>query len=748
MKKKWYAVFSALLLATAIPFVLAGCDSGDSEEDSAPDYLYVTNGTLVAVDKAKCPTNVTIPDGITAINANAFSYCEKLEGVVIPDGVTSIGASAFFGCTSLKSVSIPSSVTNIGDLAFSGYTNLTIYYMGTKAQWENISKGLQAIPSGTTIQCNDGSFESTGSDDSIDNGGTDGQQPSSSDSITDDVLKPTHKLDETSLYRLGETDWGGDFDDIGVLTDFGGTGSYLYYPGALNLNSDTAQLSATIRVSEASSKMGLGFIVVDDDGTVVSYALATTASSVRYFGGTKSPDKENGYAWKDGATLELTTGDDPKPKLLTPKTPYTFKAILSEGKITFTILDSSGNVAATQNEEWSAWLNDSGTVYLALGAISGNTYKIAYSDINVIINDGQCTIDSIKNSDGSEIPSYLIVEGRRVTGYRGNVPANIIIPEGITEIKSYAFSKCLSLISVKIPDSVTDIGGAAFSGCNNLERVTLPDTVTSIGWSAFSECNNLASITIPCNVKNVESYTFSNCTSLVSVEIGKGVTSIENNAFAQCSSLKNVIIPEGMMSIGWGAFQGCNNLTNVTIPDTVTRIEQQAFSDCTNLASVAIHGSVQSIESYTFSNCTSLVNVEIGRGVTSIGDSAFEQCSSLKNVTIPESVTDIGWFAFRGCAALTSVSIPHSIDSIWDAFSECYLLKDIHYNGTKTEWGNIEGPMFFGFADGATIHCTDGTITISATGTGMGDADSGTPSQDGNDNVAVTKKLSTVNATL
>ena len=38
---------------------------------------------------------------------------------------------------------------------------------------------------------------------------------------------------------------------------------------------------------------------------------------------------------------------------------------------------------------------------------------------------------------------------------------------------------------VVIPDSVTSIGSWAFSGCSSLTTVTIPDSVTSIGENAF-----------------------------------------------------------------------------------------------------------------------------------------------------------------------------------------------------------------------------------------------------------------------
>jgi len=71
----------------------------------------------------------TIPGGVTGISENAFYDSMGLTSVIIPDSVASIGEYAFFGCKSLSGATIPDGVTSIGDRAFSvcwGLTGATI----------------------------------------------------------------------------------------------------------------------------------------------------------------------------------------------------------------------------------------------------------------------------------------------------------------------------------------------------------------------------------------------------------------------------------------------------------------------------------------------------------------------------------------------------------------------------------------------------------------------------------------------
>ena len=62
-------------------------------------------------------TNITLPDNLTKIGSNAFTFCTLLTSINIPDSVTSIGTSALQYCTELTQITIPDSVTSIGSRA-------------------------------------------------------------------------------------------------------------------------------------------------------------------------------------------------------------------------------------------------------------------------------------------------------------------------------------------------------------------------------------------------------------------------------------------------------------------------------------------------------------------------------------------------------------------------------------------------------------------------------------------------------
>ena len=70
-------------------------------------------------------TSVTIPEGYTTINSEAFQNCTNLESINIPGSVTSIGANAFEGCTSLKSVTFDDDTADSLSLRSSVFLNCT-----------------------------------------------------------------------------------------------------------------------------------------------------------------------------------------------------------------------------------------------------------------------------------------------------------------------------------------------------------------------------------------------------------------------------------------------------------------------------------------------------------------------------------------------------------------------------------------------------------------------------------------------
>lgn len=102
------------------------------------------------------------------------------------------------------------------------------------------------------------------------------------------------------------------------------------------------------------------------------------------------------------------------------------------------------------------------------------------------------------------------------------IDGEVVIPDGVTRVGSFAFHSCKGVTSVTIPDSVMNIGTHAFFRCGGLRSVTIPSSVTNIEFAAFAQCGGLTSVMIPSSVTGIEDGAFSNCENLKTVDVFSG----------------------------------------------------------------------------------------------------------------------------------------------------------------------------------------------------------------------------------
>lgn len=141
-----------------------GLTSGNRQYDceycNCVTAVRVADGSLIgshAFNHCYALKSVTIPAGVSNIDAYGFYNCHNLKSVAIPSSVTFIRDYMFNDCHGLQSVSIPSSVTGIGSYAFGSCRSMpsvTIPSSVTKIYNNGFqySYSLQSvtIPSGVT----------------------------------------------------------------------------------------------------------------------------------------------------------------------------------------------------------------------------------------------------------------------------------------------------------------------------------------------------------------------------------------------------------------------------------------------------------------------------------------------------------------------------------------------------------------------------------------------------------------------
>lgn len=170
---------------------------------------------------------------------------------------------------------------------------------------------------------------------------------------------------------------------------------------------------------------------------------------------------------------------------------------------------------------------------------------------------------------------------------------------------------------IVIPNSITLIGSFAFTDCSGLTSVAIPNSVTEIGWRAFAGCSGLTSVNISCEdetdfadyIQRSDIYSVFHTDDLLGkthriliageeqteIVIPNSVTSIGNFVLYKCSNLNSVTFPSSVTEIRDGAFYGCSGLTSISIPESVTEIGSWAFSGCSGLRDVFSLGTIPPI---------------------------------------------------------------------------------------------------------------------------------------------------------
>lgn len=328
-----------------------------------------------------------------------------------------------------------------------------------------------------------------------------------------------------------------------------------------------------------------------------------------------------------------------------------------------------------------------GSFTIAINVTSGSfvfygtsSYSLLHrnNDSNTANNVYSNCVKRIRIGNNADIKSYAFSNCMSLTA--------ITIPSTVTQIPSNAFRYCYSLISVTIPFGITVINSSAFSGCKVLSSISIPYGMITIGSSAFNGCFSCPFITIPSTVTSIGASAFYYCYSLQSITIPYGITALSNSLLYGCYGLSTVVLPSSITTIGFDVFYECRSIASISIPTSVTSIGNSAFYGCFKLKTITIPQNVTSIGNSSFSHMDSVESINILATNISIGNNAFSSCASLKSFKFPSGTTSTYYCMFNYCYSLQSVSLPSNITSIADAmFEYCYPLKSIEIPSTVTD---------------------------------------------------------------
>ncbi len=156
------------------------------------------------------------------------------------------------------------------------------------------------------------------------------------------------------------------------------------------------------------------------------------------------------------------------------------------------------------------------TLPSTLKTIQGGAFKncTTLKEVHIADLKAWCQMDFTNNgtlsSDNNPFftRASLFVDGKQVT--------DLVIPEGVTEIKPGAFNGASGIKTLTIPASVKKIGHFAFAGCSDIEAVNLTNGLEQIAHNAFA-VTAIKTLTIPASVNYVGEDVVVECNELTNV---------------------------------------------------------------------------------------------------------------------------------------------------------------------------------------------------------------------------------------
>lgn len=241
---------------------------------------------------------------------------------------------------------------------------------------------------------------------------------------------------------------------------------------------------------------------------------------------------------------------------------------------------------------------------------------------------------------------------------------NLVIPDGVTEIKQYAFFECSSLTSVSFPNSVKIIRSNAFARCDSLV-ISLPDSVEKIEEQGFLYCLAPSEMVMPNTLDTIGFRAFYGCDANVLI-LSNTLSYIGGYAFAWCG-MRTLTIPSSVTNIENGAFYGAYQLETLYFnAKNCQSIGMETFNWAWQLVinKVIIGDSVQDIPIGLMSSIGSNYDVIIG-AIDSIGEDVFINCNNMQSITMRSLPPAISTVTFSSLSPNTPIYVPCGLMSVY-----------------------------------------------------------------------------------
>lgn len=498
--------------------------SGGAKYSQWPNYNTTDDVVGGNMFKHTLLHHIVLPKGITAIGENAFMECSDLEEIVVPDGVTSIGAYAFNRCSSLRSVLLPEGITTLADATFMDCPALTSV---------SIPSTVTTIGGNVFNGCSIASLS----------------LPAGVQTIGYDAfcrgLKELH-VAATNVPAAGFRAFYSVNTDECVL--YVPKGAAAAYRAADQWNAFTHIVEEDVAPDALTSIE----VTLAEAGTLADVLAGVDCSALttlRVAGPINALDL--------GFMRELAGSDE----YFRPTT----------GLVTSLDLEDATIVAAEDLAyAIHPYSDPSNPVYLTIWS----TTMDANNMLPPMAFEG-CNLEHIV------LPRSLVTIGSAFCGCP--LKGTVVVPEGVTHIRDYAFQGCAQLEEVVLPSTLCDVGTAdpyyplalgahVFEGCSSLKSVELPAGVTTIPSSAF-EGAGLEELVVPVTVKSIANRAFASMPRLKRLACESAEPALAQFGAFDAVDFESVelVVPDGAEAAYRGAEEWCRfyGLDFPEVPDAL-----------------------------------------------------------------------------------------------------------------------------------------------------------------------------------